>query len=44
MDTELVYREKARWELHKNATKYIEQVLEAISHKIGAVQPPTSHL
>ena len=28
----------------KNATSYIEQILEVTSHKTAAVRPPTSHL
>ena len=28
----------------KDATNYIEQILEATSHKIAAVRPPTTHL
>ena len=40
MDTD----EKARQELHKNATSYIEQIQEATSHEITLVQPPTSSL
>ena len=39
MDADEAYREKARRELHKNATSYIEQNLEAISHKTAAVRP-----
>ena len=39
MDTDTTYREKAKQELHKNATSYIEQILETT-----AVQPLTSHL
>ena len=31
-------------QLHKNATRYIEQILEATSHKTVAVRPPTSYL
>ena len=37
-------KKKARWESHKNAMSYTEQILEATSHKTAAVQPPTSHL
>ena len=37
-------REKARWELHKNAISYLEQILEATLHETRAVQPHTSHL
>ena len=44
MDTDKVYREKARQELHKNAMSYIEQIQEATSHETAAVRPPTSHL
>ena len=29
MDTDKSYREKARQKLHKNATSYTEQILEA---------------
>ena len=43
-DVGKAYREKARWELHKNTMSHIEQILEATSHKIAAVRPPTSHL
>ena len=44
MDTDWVYREKARRELHKNVTSYVEQILEVTSHKTVVVLPPTSHL
>ena len=44
MDADEAHREKALWQLHKNAASYIEQILEATSHKTAAVQPPTSHL
>ena len=44
MDADWAYREKAKWELHKNVTSYNEQILEATSHKTAAVRPPTSHL
>ena len=33
MDTDEASREKAKRELHKNATSYIVQILEALSHK-----------
>ena len=33
MDADKAHREKARWELNKNAMNYIEQILEATSHK-----------
>ena len=32
MDADKVYREKARWELHKNITSYTKQILEATPH------------
>ena len=44
MDTDYAYWEKARRELHKNATNYIEQILEATSLKTAAVRSPTSYL
>ena len=44
VDANTAYREKARRELPKNATSYIEQILEATSHKIAPVRPPTSYL
>ena len=43
-DTDKTYREKAKWELHKNATSYKEQIREAIPHEKTAVWPLTSHL
>ena len=44
MDADKLYREKAKRELRKNALRYIEQILEAASHKTAAVRSPTSHL
>ena len=44
MDADKGYREKPRLQLHKNASSYIEQILEATSHKKAAVRPPTFHL
>ena len=44
LDTDESPREKARWDLCKNATSYIEQILGATFHKPAAVQQPTSHL
>ena len=38
-----MYREKARWELHKNAMYCLEQILEATLNKTAAVWPLTSH-
>ena len=32
LDADKAYGEKARWELHKNVTSCIEQILEATSH------------
>ena len=43
MDTNKTYGEKTWWQLHKNATSNIEQLLEAAPHKVAAVQPPTTH-
>ena len=37
MDADKANRKKARQELHKNATSYIEQILEATFHKTAAV-------
>ena len=37
-------REKARWELHKDAACCFEQLLEAAPHITAAVWPLTSHL
>ena len=44
MDANKTYWEKARWELHKNALSYLEQIQEATSHETSAVRPLTSHL
>ena len=44
VDADKTHREKSRWELHKNATSYIEQILEAALHETTAVRPLTSHL
>ena len=43
MDADKAYGEKARRQLLKNVTSYIEQILEATSHKTAAVRPPTTH-
>ena len=38
-------KKQQTWQqLHKNATRYTEQILEATSHKTPAIRPPTSHL
>ena len=42
-DADNTYREQALEEFHKNATSYIEQILEAAPHDSTAVQPLTSH-
>ena len=44
MDIKKTLRKKDRWELHKNVTNYIEQILEAEPHKIAVVWPLTTHL
>ena len=44
IDAYKTHREKAWWELHKNVTSFIEQILEATSHETTAVRPLTSHL
>ena len=44
MDVDKAYSKKARWEVHKNATSYTEQILEETSHKTAAAWPPTSYL
>ena len=38
MDADKTYREKAGQNLHKNATSYMEQILEATPNKTTAVQ------
>ena len=38
------YSEKTRREIHKNATRCLEQILEVIPHKTAAVRSLTSHL
>ena len=44
MGADKVQGEKAWRQLHKNATRYFEPILEATSHKTVAVRPATSHL
>ena len=44
IDANKTHWEKANWELHKNATCYFEQILEAIPCKTEAVRSPISHL
>ena len=43
MDPNQTYREKARWQLHKNAASCIEHVLEETPHIIAAVRPHSTH-
>ena len=43
MDANETAREKAWWQLHKNAARNIEQVLEATPDKAAAIRPPTTH-
>ena len=43
LDTNQTYGEKARQQLHKNATSYIEQVVEATPHKTVAIRPSTTY-
>ena len=42
MDANKTHREKARWEVHKNAASYFKQILEATSYKTEAIQPLAS--
>ena len=44
IDADWAYKVKTRQELHKNATNFIEQNLEATSPKAAAVKILTSHL
>ena len=44
MDASKTHGEKVRWELHKSATCYFKQILEAILHQAMAVWPLNSHL
>ena len=44
MDVNKRAKEKARRQLHKNAERNFEQVLQATPHKASTVRPPTSHL
>ena len=38
MDANKLLIEKAWWELHKSATSYIEQIMEATPNEIAAVR------
>ena len=44
MDANKTPKERATWELHKDAACYFEQILEVASYKTAPVQPFTSHL
>ena len=44
MDAHEMNREKAKLKLHKNATSYFEQILEATPHETAAVELLTLHL
>ena len=44
MEADKEFGEKAIGELYKNATNYIKQILETISHETAVVRPPTSYL
>ena len=44
MDADEAYREKAKRELYKNATRYIELIVEATPQETAAIWPLTSHL
>ena len=43
MEGDKIYWEKARWELRKNATSYIEQILETTPHESTAIRLLTAH-
>ena len=43
LDANKTAGEKARRQLHKNATTNIEQVQEETPHKTPTIRPPTSH-
>ena len=43
MDTNKTAGEEPRRQLHENAVRNIEQVLEATPHKASTIRPPTSH-
>ena len=44
LEANKTHREKARWELHKNAACSFEQIQETWTHKTVAVGPLTFHL
>ena len=43
-DADSALREKACRQLHKDATSYIKQILEATFHFTAAVRSPKTHL
>ena len=43
MDANETDGEKAWWQLNKNATSNMEQVLEATPNKAAAIRPPITH-
>ena len=44
MDADKTHRQKARRELHENATSYVEQILKATPHKTTVVWLPICYL
>ena len=44
LNIDKAYREKAWWQLRKDAMRYIKQILEGTSHKVVAVRSPTARL
>ena len=44
MDSNKAYREKGKWELHKNAKNYNEKILEAKPRETAAVRQLKSYL
>ena len=39
IDNDKAYREKARWNLHKNAPDYIKQILETTATNFSSLKP-----
>ena len=44
IDANKTHEEKAKWELHENATSYFGQILEAASYKTTTIRPLTPNL
>ena len=42
MNADKTHRENVRQDLHKNATSYTEQILEATPYEVTSVRPLTS--